>query len=276
MRAAGYFFTATGALLASLAPPVAAQESDTVRRTVHSLSLGAYHSRGDYGAPADTHVTYLPLSYEYRLPSWRLRVSAPYLRISGAGNVLVNVGGVARPGDAEQEAPRRGSADGPGDIVLSATYELPAHASGGPFVDLGIEVKLPTADETQGLGTGATDYGLHVDLSRMLGGSMVFSTVGYRFRGSSDWFEGLQDAPWVSLGFSSPLGIGRQERGAWSWGLIYDFRGAASSLSVDTHELVPYLSWSPDSSWSLMVYGARGFSRDSPEHALGLQASYSW
>lgn len=244
----------------------------------NTLSFGGYYSRGDYGAEADSHVTYLPLSWEHSRSPWRFNVTVPWLKISGPGNVLVNTGGVSRPGRPDVPdtvEPQRVRDSGPGDVLLRATWEAPAWSAEGPFLDLGVEVKLPTADETRGLGTGATDTGLQLDLYQQLGETTTFATLGHRWRGTSEWFVGLQDTWWASLGFSSPL-VRNSGTGEWSWGMIYDYREAASTWSVETHELLPYLTWSPDQRWSVMGYVAVGFTRDSAEQAVGLQLSWRW
>lgn len=272
-------------VLVAVVPAIQAQESAGSDAQpgggaayANTLSLGGYYSRGDYGADADSHVTYLPLSWEHSRAPWRFSVTAPWLKISGPGNVLVNTGGVSRPGRPdvpETTEPRRVRDSGLGDVLLQAIWEAPVWSEGGPFLDVGVEVKLPTADETRGLGTGATDTGLQVDLYQQFSDTTAFATLGHRWRGSSDWFADLQDTWWASLGFSRPL---RQDSqgGEWSWGVIYDYREAASTWSVETHELLPYLTWAPDPRWSVMGYVTTGFTRDSADQAVGLQLSRSW
>lgn len=240
----------------------------------NSLSFGGYYSRGDYGEDTATAVTYLPVSLEHSVSDWRFRMTVPHLRISGPGNVLVNVGGVTRP-DVPARDPeyQRMSPRGVGDVLVSATRELPALADWMPFVDLEVEIKLPTAGP--GLGTGATDVGLQADVFQLVGVNTVFGTVGYRFRGDSRWFEGLQNSLYLSLGAMRPLPLAGGQ-GTWSWGLIYDYRQAASALSRETHELLPFLSWAPAPAWSFLIYSTRGFTRDSPDYALGVQLSHRW
>lgn len=237
----------------------------------HNLSIGGYYSSGDYGESQDTTIHYLPVSYDYTVSNWNLKVAIPYLEVSGAGNVLVNVGGVGT-GDLSGLASSGDSSTsrGRGDTVLSATYQFPSFAEGMPFVDLGLEVKIPTADEKKALGTGKADYGLQLDLYQMLGNSTLFATAGYKFRGKSTLFNEMTNSAYVSFGLSRPLSQ------TWSYGLIYDYREAASETSKETHELLPYLSWMPAPGWSLMSYVVKGFTRDSADHALGMQLSYRW
>lgn len=237
----------------------------------HNLSIGGYYSSGDYGESQKTTIHYLPVSYDYTVSNWNLKVAVPYLEVTGAGNVLVNVGGIGG-GDFGDliTSDNSSTSHGRGDTVVSATYQFPSFAEGMPFVDLGFEVKIPTADEEKALGTGKADYGLQLDLYQMLGNSTLFATAGYKFRGKSTLFNEMSNSAYVSFGLSRPL----SQR--WSYGLIYDYREAASESSKETHEILPYLSWLPAPGWSLMSYAVKGFTRDSADYALGMQLSYRW
>jgi len=245
-----------------------AQEVPAQRNT---FGTGAYYSTGDYGLEDDTSIYFLPFSYERSVGNWNLQVSAAHIQISGYGNVLVNVGGVGRSEfEALDEDQQASTTRGPGDTVLSATYQFPSYAQEAVFLDLGVEVKLPTADEYKGHGTGEVDYGLQLDAYKMLGSTTVFGTLGYKFRGQSTFFDQMTDSAFVSLGFSRPVNE------HWTYGLIYDFREAASDSSGETHEVLPYLSWAPAQTWSLMFYTAKGFTQDSPDIAVGVQFGYRW
>ena len=248
--------------------PVLAQGGEQQSTASHNIIAGYYYSKGDYDQDADTSIHYFPLSYDITVSGWNLKASVAHLQVSGVGNVLLNVGGVE---GADLDLPgESGTWRGLGDTVLSATYQLPAFSASGPFVDLGVEVKIPTASEDKGLGTGATDYAVQVDLYQMLGNTTWFGTAGYRFRGSSSVFARLQDSYYLSLGFSRPASE------LWTYGLIYDYREAASASSHETHELLPYISVTPSSRWTLMAYLAKGFTPDSPDMAVGVQLGYRW
>lgn len=255
----------------SVPVPLLAQEQSQQQPASHNIIGGYYYSKGDYDQDADTTIHYFPLAYDVTFSHWKLKASVTHLEISGVGNVLVNVGGFSKEMEKLADTPgETGTWSGIGDTVLSATYQFPAYSAGGPFLDLGFEVKIPTADESKGLGTGATDYGLQLDVYQMLGTTTLFGTAGYRFRGSSSVFVDLTDSAFVSLGFSRPF------NDVWSYGLIYDFREAASSISFETHELLPFVSWTPAPRWTLMTYIAKGFTRDSADVAIGTQLGYRW
>lgn len=247
-----------------------AQQSES-QAPSNDLSFGTYYSKGDYGQTLDTSIYYFPLSYKRSFGAWSLQASVPFLEISGADNVLVNVGGVGREQLEVLDNPAGSSSNrGIGDTVLNATYQMPSFANAAPFFDLSVEVKIPTANEEKGLGTGAYDYGLQLDAYQQLGQTTLFATLGYKIRGRSDLFNSMTNSGFVSLGFSRPL----SER--LSAGLIYDFREAASSTSGESHEVLPYLSWAIANEWTLMSYAVKGFTQDSADIAVGIQLNYRW
>jgi hypothetical protein len=255
----------------AVVPGVTAQEDANPTVLQHNLAVGAYYSKGDYGQPTDTRIRYFPVSYDYSIGSWNLQLSLPHIEVSGLGNVLINVGGIG-PTDPAILDEDLGSqtTKGLGDSVMTLRYQLPSLGENMPFIDLSLELKIPTADETKGLGTGARDYGLQLDMYQQFGQSTVFANAGYKLRGRSNLFPHMLDSAYFSLGISRPA----NER--WSYGLIYDFRAAAASLAGETHDLLPFVTWSPAVNWSIMSYMAKGFTEDSANYALGVQLAYRW
>lgn len=269
-----------------VAQPVGASGSEEeVAR--HNLSAGAFYSRGKYGEQSDTSIYYYPLAYDYSYERWNFRLTVPYLRIAGMGNVIVNVGGVRADSEGVEENGRENGGegddvegvalwpgriveDGVGDAVLSGSYQLGSPASWAPFIDLTLEAKLPTADERRSLGTGELDLAVQLDFYQALGPATVFTTLGYRHRGRSELFPGLKGSVFVSLGLAQPL------TRDLTLGLIYDYRQAAAEFSGESQELLPYISWSPAQHWTLMTYAVRGFTVDSADYGLGAQLSFRW
>lgn len=241
--------------------------SDEISPAVtHTTSIGAYYSRGKYGdeyAETDTRIRYLPVAHEVRRGNWRYKATVPALEISGPANVLVNLGSVGGIGTRAQSS-------GLGDIVLNATYELPPLGQNLPFLDLGVEIKLPTADDSRGLGTGRLDAGIQLDAFQMVYGNTLFGTIGYKYRRPSPVYPDIRNA-WIAS-----LGVGRAITGDWQGGVIYDYRQAVSELTGETHELLPYLSVSATEQLQMMFYIIHGFTDDSPDQGLGIQMSFQW
>lgn len=232
----------------------------------HNLSLGGYYSSGDYGEAVDTRIRYFPMSYQYQSDNWGFQLTVPHLEINGLGNVLVNVGGVTRAQASDEKVSSRGL----GDTVASITYQFDSSDDAALFFDLVVEAKIPTADEDKGLGTGEYDYGVQLDVYKPWKSATLFGTVGYKFRGKTELFSGLEDSPFAELGISIPLNA------SLSGGLIYDFSAPASGYSKEIHEFLPFVSWAITPRWSLMGYAAWGVTEDSPDYAVGAQLSLRW
>ena len=251
------------AVVLSVCPIAAAQDDAALK---HTFSIGSYFSEGDYGETVDTRIRYYPMSYQFQSGSWGFQLTVPHLEINGLGNVLVNVGGVTRAAAADEKV----SSSGLGDTVATLTYQFATERQNGPFFDLVLEAKIPTADEDKGLGTGEYDYGLQLDIFQPWGSATLFGTLGYKFRGRSDLFTGLQDSAFVELGVSMPVSE------TVSAGLIYDFNEPASDYSKEIHEFLPFLSWQISPNWTVMGYAAWGLTEDSPDYAVGAQLSFRW
>ena len=245
--------------------PLAVNAAEPVESTLsHRSSAGFYYSRGLYGEDQPTRIRYAPVSHEISSGPWRAKVTVPRVEISGPGNVLVNVGNIGRAGD------ERVSESGVGDALLSLTYELPATSNRLPFFDIGIEVKLPTADENKGLGTGKVDSSLQLDMYQPIGKVTVFGTVAWKYRQSAEFFPQLRNSWLLSAGISIPVSDRAQI------GFFYDYQQAVSDLSRATREWVPYVNLGLSEHWSLMLYAVKGFTDDSADRAAGVQLGFRW
>lgn len=239
------------------------QSSNPLQQT---MSVGAYYADGKYGENESTAIRYFPLTYAADYGNWGAQLLVPRLEVSGLGNVLVNVGGITRAVAGSQRVKSRGL----GDAIASLVYHMPPVSAALPFIDFRLDLKLPTADEGKGLGTGEADYSLQIDLSQNAGKNTLFATIGRNIRGKSELFPGLRDSTFVQLGLARPI------REKWSMGAFYDYRQTASNFSDESHELVPYLTWQISSKWSLTGLTAVGFSDASADFSLMGQLSYRW
>ena len=141
-----------------------------------SLGLGVDYNSGDYGSETTTEILSVPVGAKYTTGDWIFRASLPWMRVDGDANVVPGLGpvdnnnpkgrgrgnGNGGGGGGEPTAPTTGVTSGIGDLRLGATYAIPMQGAWG--VDLTGNVKIATADEDKGLGTGANDYGVAVDV----------------------------------------------------------------------------------------------------------------
>lgn len=241
-----------------------------------ALSFGADYSSGDYGSDTTTDIFSIPVTAKWTSGAWSFKASLPWLRIDGDPNVVPGVGTVvnANPrgrgrgngGAPAPGTPEEGTASGIGDLRLSATF---AFDTGGPLgVDLTANLKVATADEDKGLGTGANDYGLALDLYRDFDGTTVFGGVGYTAMGDSDFID-VDSVMGANAGLSRKFGPG-------SLGASYEWREAASDGFDDRSELMAFYSVATEGGSRWQVYALAGLSDGSPDIGAGFSYTIAY
>ncbi len=76
-----------------------------------------------------------------------------------------------------------GDVSGLGDIILSGSHDFPLQSSNDSKLTAGAVVKVPTADDTDGLGSGEMDFGFTLGWSAAYGEWRPMINVGYTFVG---------------------------------------------------------------------------------------------
>lgn len=243
-----------------------AQSAQDGPQISQAFSLGVYRAQGDFGLLQNTDITYFPISYEFDSADWGVQLVASHLEVEGPGAVLINVGGINRAVAGSQITTEKGL----GDTIATLIHHFTPDSQYGPFVDLRLDVKIPTADEQKGLGTGETDFNLQMDISQQWRSVLFFSSLGYSMRGRSELYAGLEDGFTVQLGFASNFNANL------SGGVFYDYRERASVFTPESHDLSPYLSWRFSRKWSLTTLFSKGFTNASPEWSIYSSLRYSW
>jgi hypothetical protein len=245
-----------------------------------TFGAGGDYSTGDYGSDTTTTIWSVPFSARYTSGAWTFKATLPWLRVDGDVNVLPGLGNVGNSnpngrgkgrgnGGAPQPTPEptdAGSASGLGDLRVAATY---AFDTGTPLgIDLTANVKIATADEDKGLGTGANDYGLLLDLYRDLDGTTVFGGVGYQILGDTDYVE-TKDVFGANVGAQHAWGPG-------TFGVVYDWRGAASHTADPRSELTGFYSVRSSDATKWQFYATKGLSDGSPEWGGGIFVTHAF
>lgn len=226
-----------------------------------SLTSGFDYSSGDYGGATDTDILYIPLIGKYEAGRATFKVTVPYISIKSAGGVVGGADGgpiVIDPNAAGE----RTTESGLGDIVASATYTVLEGGADAPLVDVTGKVKLATADEDKGLGTGETDYSAQVDIYKTYGAFTPFGTVGYKVLGDTPTTD-FNNVLYGSLGGAYRLNP------QTSSGLIYDAREATTDTGSSLSELTAYVSHKFTDKTKAQLYGVKGFSDGSPDWGIG-------
>lgn len=246
-----------------------------------SASVGFDYSSGKYGSDITTQIWSLPLGYAWRSDRWALRLTVPYLRVSGAGNVIPGLGGTGNsnprgrgrngqsPSVPGEPIEGTGSASGLGDVVASAAYALIADPTSGFGLDVSGRIKFGTADADKGLGSGQNDFTLGLDAYQAFGDWTAFGGVNYAMLGDSEFLQ-LEDV------FGANVGASYKLSDAASWGLVYDYRQRAAELSDTRRELTGFYNHKVGATSKLQAYVLTGFSDGSPDLGGGLTLSHGF
>lgn len=260
-------FSLSSALLSVLLPAVIlAQETAPVVPAVPQSAWRAdasfNYSRGDYGLADDTEVYVALASLVYDTDSWRFQAGVPVLHIEGPATLVGGGAGVGTrpPGSSET---------GLGDVTLSGTYKFGPLTSAGVDTDFTAQVKLPTADEDKGLGTGKTDVYLQFDVRKTYGRFTPFATLGYRFLGTSAAYP-LEDGIFASLGVATPVTDNTTAGVSASW------REKIVSGGDDSIDAMIFAQHTLTAQWSALVYVLAGFTDASPDFGAGTGVSYKF
>lgn len=188
-----------GMLAAVLAAPWVAAPCAYAAPRVDLKVLPAFLA-GDFGTGVESEITYLPFVLALRGTRGDLRFTAPWLSIRTDQPITFVGGDVIQRGTGGST-----HESGLGDVV--AEYERFVFNGGAtaggrrrPWVSAGLRVKLPTADESRGLGTGEADWGPEAALTQPLGSLWhLLAEARYVVRGDPPGVD-YRNTWWLALG----------------------------------------------------------------------------
>lgn len=231
------------------------------------ISSGFDSSRGTYGAVESTSVNYIPFGAAYHVGAWTLSLDSGFVKVKGPLD-FVEIANLLN-GNFNPSAPGPGTAavQGIADSMLGVKYAVFEDLEQGLFVDLGGRLRVPTASQSKGLGTGHVAGDLQLDVTKALGRWSVFSAVEYGIRDGRDGDRN----PW-----SASAGVSRSLTEQLSAGAFYHWRQSAWAGGRAAHEVFAYAAYRFNQHFSLFLYGATGFSPQSVNRELGVRYSYRW
>jgi len=215
------------------------------------INTGALYSTGyDDTLNATSQWQMLPFALKYHASSWSVQLAGSYLLADNVNELDQN------------------SYSGFGDTQFKVSYLLSKPLFSSWWVDINAKIKIPTADNHSGVGTGEVDYWFDVDALRMLSKRyFVQLNGGKKLRGESVELS-LSD----SFYFSSSLGAQLSELG--SMGAIVEYMEPASDWSEEVIELMFYGSYRLNAQNTVLLYVIKGFTHSSIDYGAGLQLSY--
>jgi hypothetical protein len=233
-RAVGIALAASALALAS---PAAAFAGGELR-----LYAGVEHTTGDYGGSEKMDDLYVPLTMIYGLPRVDLRLTLPYLEVTRAGVTEAGLG----------------------DVIAGITvYDVFRSSDGTLAVGFTGKVKLGTAHEAAGLGSGETDYSIQADVHKALGRSGFSTGVGYKARGDRAFYD-LKNAWFAYVG-------GLHAFSGRAFGEIYfDYRQPSIVGNDPVQELSVSITRRTSGRWRVHGYLIKGLSDTSPDWGAGV------
>src|SRR5690348_18451133 len=88
-----------------------------------SVGVGANYSTGKYGTATETKIWSVPFTARYETDVWTLKLTVPYLRVTGPANVIPDVGNTSDSGRRRRTTRALTTTEsGLGDVVAAATY----------------------------------------------------------------------------------------------------------------------------------------------------------
>ena len=228
-----------------------------------SAGAGIDYSRGDYGTGSETKILSIPFMARYDIDPWRFKVTVPYLRVTGEGDVIPGVGRTNRGRRGER------TESGIGDSVVAATYGGLRDTQSQSGLDLTAKLKLPTGDENRGLGTGSTDETFQVEPYKTIDRLTLFGTLGYTFFGHSDVVE-LKNGLLFEVGASTRLDA-TDSVGASLFGRQRVVEGGSPQ-----RELTVFWNRRVAKAQRLQAYFLVGLADGSPDVGIGASALFSF
>jgi hypothetical protein len=228
-----------------------------------SAGAGLEYTRGDYGTGSETKILSIPFMARYDTEAWRLKLTVPYLRITGQGDVIPGVGRTNRGQRGER------TESGIGDSVLAGSYSLINDAPSKFGLDLTAKLKLPTGDQDRGLGTGSLDKTLQAEAFKSIERLTVFGTLGYTVFGDSDVVD-LKNGYLYEVGASTRLDA-TDSVGASLYG-----RQPVVEGGPPQRELTLFWNRRVQKAQRLQAYFLLGLADGSPDVGVGASALFSF
>lgn len=250
-------------LLVMLAVPALAIAEDQF-----SLGAGFDYSTGKYGGATSTDILYIPVIAKYETGDLTLKLTVPYISVTGTTGVVIRGVGRVRPAArggmttmmTTTTATSTTTASGLGDVIAAAGYNI--YEQDALAVDIVGKVKFGTADASQGLGTGKNDYSAQVDGYYTAGNTSYFATAGYRAIGKP---AGLT---LNNVAFGT-LGANRKLNDRTSAGIMLDAVQSASPAGAGPRELTVYVAKKLSKTLKVQANALKGFSDGSPDWGIG-------
>ncbi|THJ24884.1 MAG: transporter [Nitrospira sp. CG24E] len=248
------------------------------------------YSSGNYGTSTTSTFFYAPLSIRRFFKDGDVALVIPFVTVTTTGGATLVGGqptqtlpescfsnsGQGKPEDRpECQGLVTGGAQGQkvtnsglGDIILRGRYYIVEEKGWTPLIAVTGRLKLPTADESQGLGTGKMDQGVGAELSKLVGNNWIlFLDGGFNVIGRPEG-RNLRNQWWYDVGggyyFTKDL-----------FGSVYfeEYRSLISG-NQNIRDVFFGMNYRASSEWRFNGGVTVGLSNGAPDYGLSTGVSY--
>lgn len=244
---------------------MSAQPSRVLADGSFTLTSGVDYSSGKYGQSQSTDITYIPLIAKYETDNTTVKLTVPWLQITGPGDV-VGADAILVRGNTSS---KKTTESGLGDVVLSATQTIANFGETRPLtLDLTGKVKFATASKTKGLGTGENDYSVGLDAYKQISKPItLFGGAGYKLMGDPTGVN-LNNVWFGSAGLSYRINP------STSASVMADYRQRTLNSSDSLREVTAFITHKFSAQYKLQSYITHGYSDVSTDWGGGLMLGY--
>jgi len=232
-----------------------------------SITSGADYSTGKYGQSQSTDITYIPLTGKYETELTTVKLTVPWLQITGPGDVVGSDATLV----SNRSNQKRTTQSGIGDTIFAFTQTIANIGQVKPLIlDLTGKIKFATASKTKGLGTGENDFTIALDSYKPISkNATLFAGLGYKKTGDPDGIN-LNNVWFGSFGLSCRLNY------TTSAGVMADYRQASINSSEPLRETTAFLSHKINPNYKLQSYITHGYSESSTDWGGGVMLAYTF
>ncbi len=234
---------------------------DSVAEDRLTLSAGVDYSVSDYGDTRDTQIVYFPFSAKHESDDLVLKLTLPFIFISGSNGVIHDIGPIRQANNADIYE------SGIGDIVATVSKTIYSNSLRQSIVDLTGKLKLATADESKSLGTGEDDISIQVDAYKLIRKNTFFGSAGYTITG---------DPPANNLNnvFYFLLGGSMKTDSVTSAGAMLFLKQKMSTYGSSQEEVTFFATRKLNQGRKIQFYASLGLSQGSPDYGGGVVISH--
>ncbi|MBX3319875.1 MAG: transporter [Nitrospira sp.] len=259
------------------------------------IGINPSYSSGNFGTTTTNEFVYVPLSIRRYFRDGDVSLVIPFVSVTSNGTATL-VGGQpiqtlpgrclkkggteidtdkpeclallnAGQGVAGQTA-QKVTNSGLGDIILRGRYYLVEERDYVPLIAITGRLKIPTASEGKGLGTGALDHGYGIEISKLIGEKwLAFLDGGYNFIGNPDGVE-LQNQYWYDVGAGYYF-----TKNLLASVYFEEYRALVPGL-VNIRDFFFAMNYKASAAWRFNGGVAVGVSNGAPDYVVSIGTSY--